>query len=158
MSPARAAFTLLEICLTLAIGVVLILLAVPSVSGLLAGQRLHESYDRFEQFANGARSRSLREQKPFLLYWEKDGIALLSAARDMHGERTVVDRLNFAKDEVFALERPAALMKKPPEEWYFWPSGVCEPVIVSYKGHGGSWRVSFNPLTSHGTFLDSEAL
>jgi len=160
MSSPRAAFTLLEICLTLVIGVVLILLAVPSVRGLFAEQRLRESFTRFEQMADAARLRSLRDQKPCLLSWQRDGIALLSSERDKHGDPLVIDRLGFSKDEDFQLERPAALVEKdkPVAEWIFWPNGICEPVVVSYKGPAGRWQVRFDPLTAHGTFLSSDTL
>jgi hypothetical protein len=47
---------------------------------------------------------------------------------------------------------------KPPAEWTFWPNGVCEPVVVSYKGPAGRWQARFDPLTAHGTFLSSETL
>jgi len=158
MSSPRTAFTLLEICLTLTIGAVLMLLAVPSVAGLLAEQRLHESYERFQKFADNARAHSLREQQPYTLVWQRHGIALIGVERDAHGEPVVVDQMGFDKDEVFDLERPAALTKKPAAEWTFWPSGVCEPAIVSYKGPSGHWRVSFSALTSRGIFIRSEAL
>jgi Tfp pilus assembly protein FimT len=158
MSKLRAAFTLLEICLVLAIGAVLILLAVPSVSGLLAEQRLHESFNKFQQFASSARSHSMREQKPYRLVWDKEGIAMLSTDRDSHGDPVVVDHLDIGKEEAFQVARPAAFSPKPDAEWVFWPNGVCEPVVVSYKGPNGKWKASFDPLTSHGTFMESQTL
>lgn len=158
MSPRRAAFTLLEICLTLMIGVILILLAVPSIVGLLADQRLHESYTRFEKISGQARFESLRAQIPMAIVFDSRAILLCSTRRDAHGERPVLDRWNLAEDEAFGLDRPAALLPKPVAEWIFWPNGTCEPVIVSYKGPGGQWQVSFDPLTMRGTFLHSETL
>jgi prepilin-type N-terminal cleavage/methylation domain-containing protein len=158
MRSRRAAFTLLEICLTLAIGAVLLLIAVPSVSGLLAEQRLHDSYTRFEQFVNEARARSLREQKPVLLAWKGDSIAMLSMERDAHREPVVIDRFPLEKEEVYHVSRPAALVEKPAPEWIFWPNGLCEAVVISYKGRAGSWEASFSPLTGRGTFLQSQTL
>jgi len=158
MTPRRAAFTLLEICLTLMIGMILLLLAVPSVVGLLADQHLHESYARFEKLAGQARLESLREQTPMAIVFDSHAVLLCSAHRDAHGERPVLDRLNLAEDEAFDLNRPAAFLAKPAAEWVFWPNGTCEPVIVSYKGPGGQWQVSFDALTTRGTFLHSETL
>ena len=158
MTARRAGFTLLEICLVLMIGVILILLAVPSVSGLLADQRLHESYSRFEKLASEARLQSLHDQKPAFLVWDKHGISLCKPNHDLHGEPEVVERMDIGEKESFDVSRPAALVENPAAEWTFWPNGTCEPVVVSYKGPSGSWQVRFDPLTSHGTFLKSETL
>jgi len=158
MTARRAAFTLLEICLVLMIGMILLLLAIPSVAGMLADQRLHESYARFEKFAGEAHLHSLRDQKQIILVWDKHGIAMCTATRDLHGEPEVLDRLEVPEKEVFELSRPAALSPKPVAEWVFWPNGTCEPVIISYKGPAGLWQVKFDALTAHGTFLKSEVL
>ncbi len=155
MVSRRAAFTLLEICLALMIGMLLLLLAVPSVAGLLAEQRLHESFTRFEQLANTARAQSVKEQQPYRLVWGKDRIVLESFkhAKDDQGE---VDVLPLAEDEHYVLSRVAALINPAPEEWTFWPDGTCEPVVVDYKGTSGHWQVRFDAFNPHGTFQQSE--
>ena len=158
MTARRAAFTLLEICLVLMIAVIILLLAVPSISGMLADQRLHESYSRFERFVDDARLQTLRDQKPVILIWDKQGISMCKAERDPKGAPVVVDRMEVSENEVFDLGRPAALAPKPAAEWTFWPNGTCEPVVVSYKGPAGVWQVSFDALTARGTFLNSESL
>jgi len=158
MSARRAAFTLLEICLVLMIGMILILLAVPSVAGMIANQRLHETYVRFEKLVDEARLLSLREQKPAYLVWDKQGISLRKTNRDLHGEPELVERMEIGENEVFDVNRPAALVEKPQAEWVFWPNGTCEPIVVSYQGPAGTWQVRFDPLTAHGTFVKSEAL
>ena len=136
----------------------MLLLAIPSVSGLLADQRLHESYERFEKFESAARLQSLRDQKPVFLAWDKHGISLCTTYRDRQGAPEVVDRMEVPENEVFTVTRPAALLEKPAAEWTFWPNGTCEPEIISYQGPAGRWQVSFDPLTAHGTFVKSEAL
>ncbi|MEP6669122.1 MAG: hypothetical protein ABJF10_08220 [Chthoniobacter sp.] len=157
MPARRAAFTLLEICLTLLIGMVLILLAVPSVAGLFAEQRLHESYTRFEQLTNTARWRSGREQQPYRLVWDRHRI-ILKAAANATGESGEVESLALSDDESFQLVRTAALVNPAPEEWTFWPDGTCEPVVVSYRGRSGRWQVRFDAFNPRGTFQQSEAL
>ena len=161
MSTRRAAFTLLEMCLSLAIGMVLILLGVPSVVGVLAEQRLHASYTRFEELASAAHARSVQEQKPYRLLWDKHGIVLQALARpDAKSSSASEDggRLEVAEGESYQVERIAALVHPAPAEWTFWPDGTCEPVIVSYRGRAGQWRVQFDALSPHGTFLNSETL
>jgi Tfp pilus assembly protein FimT len=157
MPSRHAAFTLLEICLTLFIGMVLLLMAVPSVAGLLSEQRLHESFIRFEQFANTARWRSMKEQQPFRLVWEKRRIVLEGASHSK-GESEELDVLPLADDESYQLARAAALINPAPEEWTFWPDGTCEPVTVSYRGRHGRWQVRFDALNPHGTFQQSEPM
>ena len=151
MVPRHAAFTLLEICLTLVIGLVLIMLAVPSVSGLLAEQRLHETWDRFEQLANSARLHSIKEQKTCRLVWDGHRITL-------NADKGELDSLPMADDESYEIIRTAALINSPPTEWTFWPNGTCEPVIIRYHGRSGRWQVRFDALSPRGTFLQSETL
>lgn len=156
MASRRAAFTLLEICLALMIGMLLLLLAVPSVAGLLAEQRLHESFTRFEQLANTARARSVKEQQPYRLVWGKDRIVLESLSH-AKGEGGEVDVLPIAEGEHYGLSRVAALISPAPEEWTFWQDGTCEPVVVDYKGADGRWQVRFDAFSPHGIFQLSEA-
>lgn len=147
----RAAFTLLEICLTLVIGMVLIMLAIPSVSGLLAEQRLHETWDRLEQMVNSARLQSMNTQKPYRLVWDKHRITLIS-------DKVELESLTMVDEEGYEIIRTAALINSPPEEWTFWPNGTCEPVIIRYHGRSGRWQVRFDALSPRGTFLQSETL
>ena len=156
MATRRAAFTLLEICLTLLIGMTLLLLAVPSVAGLLAEQRLHESFSRFEQMANTARARSITEQQAYQMVWEKKRIILGTIAHGKDKSGGVVDVLPMSDEEHYELNRVAALVQRPPGEWTFWPDGTCEPVVITYKGPQGKWQVRFDALNPHGIFQQSE--
>lgn len=157
MTTRRAAFTLLEICLTLVIGMMLILLAVPSVAGLLADQRLRETWDRFEQLVNTARLKSIRTQQPCRLVWERHRI-ILEAVNPKAGESAEMSSLPMADNEGYELTRTAALITPAPEEWTFWPNGACEPVVVRYHGRSGRWQVRFDAFNPHGTFQQSETL
>jgi type II secretory pathway pseudopilin PulG len=152
----RAGFTLLEICLALAIGVMLILLAVPSISGLLAEQRLKQSFERFDQLVAVAKLKSMTEQRTYTLAWDHKGIAVRAlGTRDSGNEDDAENRLVFEKDESFELIRPGALLKDAPSEWAFWRNGICEPAQISFHGQAGSWLVSYDPLTARGTFVNS---
>lgn len=156
MLSRRAGFTLLEICLALAIGVMIILLAVPSISGLLAEQRLKQSFERFDQMAAAAKVKSVTEQRTYALAWDRKGISLKAlGTRESASEEDAGSRLVFEKDESFDLLRPAALLKDAPSEWVFWHNGTCEPAQISFHGKAGSWLVSYDPLTARGTFLNS---
>ena len=153
----RAGFTLLEICLAIFIGLLLITLAVPGIVSLLAEQRLKSSFDEFDGFVRTARERSMTERRTYAMSWSESGIVLVPVERrDTDDPKAEPERFVFAEGESFALERPSALMKKPPAEWIFWRSGLCEEALVSFAGEAGSWSVRYDPLTTHATFLDSE--
>ncbi len=153
----RSGFTLLEICLALFIGMMLITIAVPSIVSLLAEQRLKTSFDEFDTFVRTARSKSISERRPYSMIWEEDGITLVPGERrDTDDPAAPPERFVFEEGETFALERPSALMKKPPGEWVFWRSGLCEQAVVSFAGEAGKWSVRYDPLTVRATFLDSE--
>lgn len=155
MPARRAAFTLLEICLTLMIGMMLIMLAVPSVAGMLAEQRLHETWNRFEQLVNTARLKAIQEQQACRLVWDRHQI-VLKAANLQEGEREQGSSLTMDDGEGYELVRTASLIDPAPTVWTFWPNGTCEPVIVRYHGRGGRWEVRFDALNSRGTFQQSE--
>ncbi len=159
MLPHRnAGFTLLEIFLALAIGVMIIMLSVPSISGLLAEQRLKRSFERLDALVSTARVRSTSEQRGYALVWDREGITLVAEKRAESGgtPETPEERLVFEDEESFELRRPAALMKTPPDEWIFWSNGICEPAEILYQGSNGKWLVRYDPLTARGIFVESE--
>jgi Tfp pilus assembly protein FimT len=151
------AFTLLEICLALMIGLLLVTLAVPAISGVLAEQRLKESFGRFDHLAAEAKRRSVEEQRAWHLVWDKNAIVLLPLGQgDGKGQAATVEKLATGRDESFELQRPAVLQTKAPPEWVFWPNGTCEPAVIAYSGHAGTWEARYNALTGHGIFTSSE--
>ncbi len=149
----RTGFTLLEICLAVAIIVLLVMIAVPSVKGVLDEQRLHRTFDAFDQLVRQAQARSVRERRTFALAWTRDGVDLVAIEKRESDATAEPLRVGTEKDEGYSLARPAALSKEAPPVWTFWRSGVCEPAVVSYHGPAGSWVVKYDALTAHGTFL-----
>jgi type II secretory pathway pseudopilin PulG len=152
----RAGFTLIEICLALLIGMCLMALAVPSISGMLREQRLRRSFEAFDRFVRTAQLKSITEQRAYVMVWTDDGIELVPVER-IETDAAEPERFAFAQDQVFTIERSAALTKKPVAEWIFWKSGTCEPAIISFSGPAGKWVVSYNPLTARGVFVESES-
>ena len=153
----RAGFTLLEICLALFISLLLITLAVPSIASLLAEQKLKRTFDAFDTFVRTAREKSMTERRTYAMSWGEDGITLLPVERrDTDDPAAEPERFLFAEGESLTLTRPSALMKKPPAEWVFWRSGLCEEALITFTGAAGSWSVRYDPLTTHATFIDSE--
>ena len=148
----RSGFTLLEICLVIMIALLLLGLTVPSINGLLAEQRLKKTFEQFDDFVRKAQLRAVTERRAMVMIWDGEGITVQPddpTAEDSAGEG---DYFPFAEGPI-ALERPAALEKKPAVEWLFWRSGTCEPAILHFEGSSGSWSVQYDPLTVHATFL-----
>lgn len=149
----RAGFTLLEICLVIAIALILLGLAVPSVQGLFAEQRLKKSFEQFDDFVRRAQLRAVSERRAMVMIWDGEGITVQPDEPKAEDSASDGDYFAFT-DGAIGLERPAALEEKPAVEWLFWRSGTCEPAILHFDGSAGSWTVQYDPLTVRAAFLD----
>ncbi|SRR6266480_4606887 len=147
MCRARA-FTLLEVMVAVVILMIIMLLAVPSLNGVLADKRLRRSYNGFNALVLRAQERAVTEHRPYLIVWQKEAVALRPEGFAKDEEKKNTDDLQLGKGEVLAISLPAALVKKPPGEWIFWPSGVCEPAVIDFKGRNGTWTAHYSPLTA----------
>ena len=141
-------FTLIEIAISVFILMILMLLAIPSVSGVLADRRLQRSLTSMNEIVHQAQEHSVRERRPYLIVWQKDAVILRPEADDKGEGDAPIAQLALDKGHAFLLRLPAALAKDPLAQWIFWPSGTCEPANVSFKGPDGSWEVNYSPLTT----------
>ncbi len=133
MQRARG-FTLIEIALSIFILLLILVLAVPSFSGVIANRRLKQSLDDFNDLVRQAQTLSVTERRPYLIVWSKNNVMVRPEA--------------FAEDE----EAKAKAEFRPSRgstlaEWIFWPSGACEPAVVRFQGPAGSWTANYSPLT-----------
>lgn len=140
-------FTLIEIAISVAILLMLLLLAIPSVSGVLADRRLRHSLDEFNKLVQQAQERSVLEHRPYIIAWAKDSVVLRPELAEKDEPPVAVYKL--ARGEAIQLNLTAALMADIPAEWIFWPSGNCEPATIAYKGANGTWTATYSPLTAH---------
>ena len=142
------AFTLIEIALSIFILMLLLMLAVPSMTGVVASRRLKQSLDGFNDLVRQAHERSVTERRPYIIVWGKNSVLLRpeTFAEDEEAKPTAVFHLN--NGTLLRLSLPAALAAKHPPEWIFWPSGNCEPAIVQFKGPAGLWTANYSPLTA----------
>ena len=140
-------FTLVELAIAVVILVVLMMLAVPSINGVLADRRLRRSLDGFNTIVREAQERSTAERRAYLITWYdgKVGLRPEGLRRDESAEPDVKFKLN--KNESLKVSFPAALEDGPPE-WIFWPSGNCEPAVVNYRGKDGGWTANYSALTA----------
>jgi type II secretory pathway pseudopilin PulG len=142
-------FTLIEIALAIFILMLLLVLAVPSFSGVIANRRLKYSLDGFNDLVRQAQERSMTERRPYLIVWGKNNVVVRPEVFAEDEEAKAAAEFYPTKGSTLKLSLPAALAEKYPTEWIFWPSGTCEPAIVQFKGPGGSWTASYSPLTAH---------
>lgn len=144
----NAGFTLIEIALAVFIILIMLTLAVPSLRGVMADRRLRHSFDDLNNFVLRAQEQSVTERRPYIIAWRRDELILRPEGLSKAEEKMEFPSLRIRKGDAFYLQLPAALIKDPPPEWIFWPSGVCEPAVVSYKGADGTWSARFSALTA----------
>ncbi len=142
------AFTLIEIALSIFILMLLLMLAVPSLSGVIANRRLKQSLDSFNQLVRQAQERSVTERRAYLIVWGKSSVVLKPEIFTKDEEEKATAVLRLPKGSWIKVSLPAALIGKPPAEWIFWPSGTCEPAIVQFRGPAGTWTADYSPLTA----------
>jgi type II secretory pathway pseudopilin PulG len=146
MQRARG-FTLIEIALAIFILMLLLMLAVPSFSGLIANRRLKQSLDEFNNLVRQAQERSVTERRPYLIVWGKNNVVVQPEVFAEDEEANAKAEFRPGRGSTLRLSLPVALAEKYPAEWIFWPSGTCEPATVRFKGPAGSWTANYSPLT-----------
>jgi type II secretory pathway pseudopilin PulG len=153
----RRAFTLIEIVMAIFILMLLLLLAVPSLNGVLADRRLRRSLDAFNRLVQEAQQRSVGEHRPYLIVWADQSIEVRPEVFLKGEEPHITAQFPVAKTEALKLVLPAALTKDPPAEWIFWPSGICEPAKVEFTGRDGTWTANYSALGAHGELTNYAA-
>ncbi len=141
------AFTLIEIVMAVFILMLLLFVGVPSLNGVLADRRLRRSLDEMNKFVQLAQEKAVIERRSYLISWQKDHVILRPEAVMNDEDPEPVAKLQLRKGDAYVLNLPAALAEDPPADWAFWPSGTCEPAVVTYKGVDGSWTANYSALT-----------
>ena len=141
-------FTLMELAIAVVILVIILMLAVPSMNGVLADRRLRKSLDEFNSLVRQAHERSIAERRSYLIMWRDGNVALRPEALLRGEDRAPVAVWKFSKGESLRISFPSALIDDPPPEWIFWSSGNCEPAVVTYRGRNGGWTARYSALTA----------
>ena len=145
----NSGFTLLEISLAVVIGLMMLSLALPSMRGLFAEQRLRERMEQFGQFVGRASELARTSRMEVRLRWADGGIRVVpeqELPEDGSPREDGWDFFALDKEESLQLARTAARDPNAPAEWSFWPEGIREPVELAYAGPGGSWELRFGAL------------
>ena len=146
MQRARG-FTLIEMALAIFILLLLLMLAVPSFTGVIANRRLKQSLNEFNDLVRQAQTRSVTERRPYLIVWSKNNVVVRPEAFAEDEEAKAKAEFRLSRGSTLRLSLPVALMEKYPAEWIFWPSGACEPATVRFQGAAGSWTANYSPLS-----------
>ena len=144
----RDGFTLVELVLAIGIMLVILMLAVPSLNGILADRALRRSLDDMNRLILQAQERSIAEGRSYLIVWRNKQFLLRPEGFFKGESRQPVASLKWQKGDAFTLSFPAAIEEEPPSEWIFWPSGNCEPAVVTYRGPNGAWKANYSALTA----------
>lgn len=149
MQRSRGGFTLIEIVIAVAIMVVVLMMAVPSLSGVIADRKLRKSLDEFNNLVRVAQGRSVNEHRAYLVVWTHKEVLVQPEAFSRDEERKAVATFPLDHGEILTLKLPAAISTTA-GEWIFWPTGTCEPASVHFEGNAGVWTEEYSPLTGHG--------
>jgi hypothetical protein len=122
-----------------------------------ADRHLRESLDEFNKLVRQAQEHSVAEHRAYLLVWTDKNVFLQPEAFAKDEDQTALARFELGHGTLLTLTLPAALSNKPAGEWIFWPTGSCEPAIVSFKGPAGTWTANYSPLTAHGELTNYAA-
>ena len=133
--------------------IVLMLLAVPSMQGVMSDRRLRRSLDEFNSIVREAQERSVTERRSYLIVMENGKLGLRAEGLNKGESPEPELKWKLAKNESLKIKFPAALVEDPPPEWIFWPSGNCEPAVVTYRGKDGTWTANYSALTGRGEMV-----
>jgi type II secretory pathway pseudopilin PulG len=151
------AFTLIEMVIAVFILMLVLLLAVPSLNGVIADKRLRRSLEGFNNLVRQAQGRSVAERRAYLIVWREKEIVLRPEVFAKDEKAKVLSEFQLDRGDVLKLTLPAALTKNPPAEWIFWPSGTCEPAVIEFSGRDGSWSASYSALSARAELTDYAA-
>ena len=139
---------MIELAIAIFIMLIIMMLAVPSLNGVMADRRLRRSLDDFNSIVRQAQERSIVERRSYLIVWREGKIGLLPEGLMRGEDPAPVATMALGRGESVKFNFPAAMLEDPPAEWIFWPSGNCEPAAVTYRGPDGGWTANYSPLTA----------
>src|SRR3982751_3606960 len=110
----QRAFTLVEIVIATTIMVIILLLAIPSLEGVLADKRLRRSLDDFNKLVNEARERSVTEHRAYLLTLDGTSVDVHPEVLTKEEQPPPPPPSPFHVGDAVKIVFPAALTKEQP--------------------------------------------
>ncbi len=130
----HSAFTLIELCLAMTITILVIGVAVLSISGVRAEDKLRRAAAIIETTARQNLLRALNSQQTVRM-------ELSSGAFGTSEEFSGMLQVRRVGENVFRAPKRG-------ESWEFSPTGICEPIEVRLSGEAGQIEIGFDPLTA----------
>lgn len=124
----RHAFTLIEVCVAMALGLLVIGVAALSIAGVQAEGRLKKAAARIELTTRRSLMEAVNRRQTVRV--------------DLAGA--------FGKEGGLQVRRAGEKLFRQPargETWEFLPGGLCEPVEIRVQTEAGEVEMSFDPLT-----------
>lgn len=129
-----AGFTLLEIIVAMSLTVLIIGIAIPNVSGVIAEDKLRRAAAVIETTARQNMLQALNSQQTVRMELAAGAFGTSDEFAGMLWVR------RFGES--------AFRKAKRGEVWEFSPSGICEPIEVRISGPAGQIEMGFDPLTA----------
>ena len=126
---ARAAFTLIEVCIAMTIAMLILGVAVLGISGVQDEQKLRESASQIESTARDSLLKAVAEHRP----------VQIDIAGGIQGAGGTVEVRRYGEK---SFRKPDA-----GEFWEFSPTGICEPIELRVTSSSGVIEMGFDPLT-----------
>ena len=126
---ARAAFTLIEVCIAMTIAMLILGVAVLGISGVQDEQKLRESASMIESTARDSLLKAVAEHRP----------VQIDIAGGIQGAGGMVEVRRYGEK---SFRKPDA-----GEFWEFSPTGICEPIELRVTSASGVIEMGFDPLT-----------
>ena len=130
----RAAFTLIEVIMAMTIILLVIGVAVLSISGVRDEDKLRRAASMIETTARQNLLQALNSQQTVRM-------ELSAGAFGASDEFNGMLQVRRVGEKVFRKPRRG-------EAWEFSPTGICEPIEVRISGPAGQIEMGFDPLTA----------
>lgn len=130
----HSAFTLIELIMAMAITILVIGVAVLSISGVRDEDKLRRAAAVIETSARQNLLQALNSQQTVRMNLTSDAFGTGAEFNGMLQVRRVGE---------IAFRTP-----KKGETWEFSPTGICEPIEVRLSGTAGQIEIGFDPLTA----------
>ncbi len=124
----HSAFTLVEVCVAMAIGLLILGIASMGMAGVQGEAKLKKMAARVETLARESLLTAVMQQRPVRV--------------DLNDSLADGGRLQVKRFGDKAFRNPVR-----GEVWEFSPTGVCEPVEVRVSNEAGEIELGFDPLT-----------
>ncbi|MDZ4743705.1 MAG: hypothetical protein SGI98_09855 [Verrucomicrobiota bacterium] len=143
-------FTLLEMTLAIVLAVMFSSMLVPLFDTVVVEKRLRAGSSLYSEFAQTAFRESLKEGITYEVRWNDKTIELMkyAPAQNGGGKEPEIVKVQDIPRGITVTNLYSVAKGDEPNQWSFYPTGVCQPMRLKLM-LGGSWiDLTFSPLTA----------